>query len=68
MITLPDKNMQGGMCQLAVMDYQDQAQMLARILSKSFDEIERAFFIVETAIEVQNMLCNPRYSQEEIDG
>jgi hypothetical protein len=52
-----DPNMQGGMCQHAFMDYQDEIHALARILRSSTNEINNAFFIVETCLEIKNMFC-----------
>ncbi len=53
---MSDKNMIGGMCQLAAMDYQDVLMSLAKIFYDKHAEIERAFWIIETTIEIQGML------------
>jgi hypothetical protein len=62
-----DKNMIGGMDQHSLMDYQDEARELGRIMSLSINDIPKAFFIVETALEVRAMLCGT-LSQEENDN
>lgn len=54
-LNMQDKNMLGGMCQHALMDYQDELQWLARIVVKSKGELERYFHIVNTILDCENM-------------
>lgn len=65
-INKQDKNMFGSMCQLALMDYQDELRILNTILYNNYKKIVVSFFIVETSIEVINITCASNYSKEDL--